>query len=112
MGILLALVGVAVLVPALGPSAEETDLGHWDGRRLGTVVLALVVFGLLIEPMGLLISVAALVAIAATAHPQTTWKSILLLNLVMLPMTWLIFVVLLGLQFDVLPSFINRLGAN
>lgn len=112
VGALLALVGIAILISTLGSPAEKTELGHWDLRRLGTVVGALIAFGLLVEPMGLLVAVAALVTIAATAHPQTTWKSILLLNLVLLPMTWAIFVLLLGLQFDAVPGFLAASGAN
>jgi Tripartite tricarboxylate transporter TctB family len=108
VGLALALTGLFVIASALSPGALRTQLGSWPLKNLAIVLGAVVLFGLLIEPMGLIIALPVLVGVSALAHPDFSWRMVLLSIIILLPLTWAIFVALLGLQFPFLPSFLMQ----
>jgi hypothetical protein len=108
VGLALALTGLCVFASALSAGAVRSQLGSWPLKRLAIVLGAVVLFALLIEPMGLIIAVPVLVGISALAHPDFSWRTVLVSIIILLPLTWGIFVALLGLQFPFLPSFLMQ----
>ena len=108
VGIALALVGGCVLVAALLPDATPSALGAWPLKSLAIVLGSVVLFGLLLEPLGLLVAVPVLLGVSALAHPDFSWRALLLLVVILVPFTWVVFVLLLGLQFPLLPSFLTQ----
>jgi hypothetical protein len=106
VGIALAIIGVCVLVAAVLPSATPSALGAWPLKSLAIVLVSVVLFGLLLEPLGLLIAVPVLLGVSSLAHPEFSWRALLLLIVLLVPFTWVIFVLLLGLQFPLLPYFL------
>jgi hypothetical protein len=52
--------------------------------------------------------VPVLIVVSSLAHRDFGWKAMLLSIAVLLPLTWLIFVLVLGLQFPVFPAFLSQ----
>ena len=103
VGVLLAITGLCVLGTALAQHARTT-VGLWPLKNCAIVLVAVILFGLLLEPMGLIVAIPVLLGISALAHPEFSWRTVLVLIVVLLPMTWVLFVALLGLQFPLLPT--------
>jgi hypothetical protein len=108
VGIALVIVGLCVMVPALLPSATPEAIGSWPLKTLAIVLGSVVLFGLMLEPLGLFMAVPALLVVSALAHPQFSWREVLLLVVLLVPFTWIVFVLLLGLQFPLLPWFLAQ----
>jgi Tripartite tricarboxylate transporter TctB family len=107
IGLLLALVGTAVLGSSLKAGSVRVRLEAWPMRGLSIVVSAIVLFALLVDSMGLLIAIPMLVGLSALAHPEFSWARTLTSIVVLLLLVLGIFVLLLKLQFRVLPSFLQ-----
>jgi Tripartite tricarboxylate transporter TctB family len=107
IGFALALTGMCVLGAAVRQHSVRSQIGSWPLRTLSIVLVAVVLFGLSLEPMGLLVAVPVLVAVSSLAHKEFSWRSLALSLLVLMPLTWGVFIVLLGLQFPLLPFFLR-----
>jgi Tripartite tricarboxylate transporter TctB family len=108
-GVALAIVGVWIMVLALRRrDGVSSAFGTWSGRNVTIVFSSIVLFGLLLQSMGLLIAVPVLLALSSYAHPGFTWRSLLISIPVLLLVTWTIFVLLLGLPLPMMPSFLAR----
>jgi Tripartite tricarboxylate transporter TctB family len=105
VGIALALVGACVFATSILPDAEHAKIGSWPLKRLVIVLLSVVLFGILLEPLGMLIAVPVLLGVSFYAHPEFSWRELLFLIVFLVPFTWAVFVLLLGLQFPLWPSF-------
>jgi putative tricarboxylic transport membrane protein len=79
LGVLLAVVGALVLFKALAFESEGGDaIGGLAWRPLLAVVGAIVAFAALLEPLGLVGSVPALVAISSLADERRQWKGVVM----------------------------------
>lgn len=107
VGLGLAVIGACVLAGSLRTATDDGAIGPWPVKVLVAILAAVVLFGLLLEPLGLLLSAALLICVAACAHPRFSIRDALLLVAILVPFTWLVFVVLLDLQFPVLPEILN-----
>jgi hypothetical protein len=105
LGGLLALVGAAALVRGLLRSGEPVGRLYW--KAIVLVLGSVVVFGLLLRGAGLAASVAALVLVAASASPRSTWTGAVLLALGMALFCALVFVKLLGLPIALLGPWLG-----
>lgn len=116
LGILLAVLGAAILFNAL---VVETPDGHkigkWAFRPLSFIILANVLFGVMIgglpsiglPPMGMILGIYVLTIIASMADGHFKLKEVLILATILSIGSYLAFVVLLKLQFPVWPTFIT-----
>jgi hypothetical protein len=107
VGVLLAITGLCVLGTALAQRVRTT-IGFWPLRNAAIVLASVVLFALLLEPLGLIVAVPVLLGASAMAHPDFSWRAAAVSMIVLLPLTWALFVVLLGLQFPLLPSFLTE----
>jgi len=104
---LLALLGLVVLFKALTIESEGGDkIGAFAWRPLIVIVVAIVVFGAMLEPIGLALTIPVLVAIASLAGDEFPWKGVLANAIVLTIGSWLIFVWGLKLTIPVWPWFI------
>lgn len=76
-------------------------------KSLAIALVSVVLFALLLDPLGLLVAIPVLLGVSALAHPEFSWRALLLLVILLVPFTWVVFVVLLGLQFPLLPYFLR-----
>jgi hypothetical protein len=106
LGVLLAVVGAVVLFRSM--RSEEVDkVTRWELRSLVVVLASVVVFGLLLMPMGLMVSVVALVVGSSLASDEFSWKATLITTIALLAISLVVFVYGLSLQFPVWPEFIG-----
>lgn len=108
LGLLLGLLGGGVILGALrGAPQEGGRIGAINLRGLAIIVLATVVFGLLIQPLGLLATLAIGAAITSLAAPGMR-PGIILINIgVQLVIGLGLFHLLLKLQIPLLPTFLG-----
>jgi hypothetical protein len=108
VGVALIVTGLVVLFGAIGAEGERTArIGRWDLRAVLAITLAVAAFALLIRPLGLIVTVPAVILLSAFADRQRAWRNVLVAIAVLLPLTWLIFIVILGLQLRLLPTFVG-----
>ena len=116
LGILLAVLGLVVTFTALTIETVNGDpVGKIAWRPLGYIIGANLIFGVLLggvvnwglPAMGLIAAIYALVLIAGLAGEKYSIKSSLILATILAVGSYVAFVVLLKLQFQVWPTFIN-----
>jgi nitrate reductase gamma subunit len=107
LGILMAILGAVILLTSLSPKAEETTVAKLDFKILAIIIGAIVVFGLLLRPMGLIISLFLLVAISSFASHEHDWKVTIANGAFLTVVCWLAFVKGLKLVFPIWPAFLG-----
>jgi len=107
LGICLALLGAVVALTALSGKATETHVERFDFRILAIIIGSVVLFGLLLRPLGLYLSLFLLVVASSTASHEFSWK-VSLANAIFLTLfCWLAFIKGLGLIFPLWPTFLG-----
>ena len=116
LGVLLAVIGVAVTFSALVVETEGGEkIGKWAWKPLFFVIAANVVFGILLAGLpaiklpafGLIVAIYAVVFIASMAETGWKVKNTFILATVLAIGSYLAFVMALKLQFPVWPAFIT-----
>jgi len=107
VGLALVLTGPVVLLGSVSSGVTRSRLGPWGLKAVLFISAGVVAFGLLIKPFGLIVAVPALIGISAFADAHRSWRTLLIAIGVLLPLAWLIFVVLLGLQLRLFPAFMG-----
>ena len=106
LSILLAVLGAIVLFKSLTIESEDGDpIGAFAWRPLIVIVLAIAVFGVMLEPLGLALSVPVLIAISSLAGDEFHWKGVAANAIVLTIGSWGIFVWGLKLTIPVWPWF-------
>lgn len=102
LGGILAALGLSLVLPALvrdGPSLTRPAL-----RPALAILIAIVVFALLLAPMGFVIASGALILIAALAEPDLRLLESVGLTLFLIAFSVVIFVLALGLPLNLWPN--------
>jgi hypothetical protein len=112
IGCLLTLIGGYLTLKGLiaAPEKEEKEDGEGGRGSLKIIVLILasvLAFALLIPKFGFLVAVASLIFVAGLASGELSWKEMAMLVVILTGLSTLVFVVGLGLSFQILPSFIT-----
>ena len=106
LAVLLALLGTAVLFKSLTIESEGGDkVGSFAWRPLLVIVVAISMFGVMLEPMGLALTVPVLIVITSFAGDEFRWKGVAVNAIVLTAFSWLIFVYGLKLTIPVWPRF-------
>lgn len=117
LGALLALLGGVVTFKALVVETEDGDkIGHWALKPLFFIISSNLIFGVLlgglpgmaIPAMGLIAAIFALTLVAALAGEEFKLKEVVVLATILALVSYLAFVLLIKLQFQVWPAFISR----
>lgn len=106
LGVMLATIGLIVLLKSLSPKAEEHDFGKWDWKTIAWVTGAVIVFAVILQYIGLILSVVVLVFFSALASHEFNWKQTLVNATVLIVMVYFAFIWGLKLQFPVWPPFL------
>jgi hypothetical protein len=116
LGIILALMGAAVILQSLVSGKPDGDpIGSWAWKPLLYVLGANVAFGALLVGLpslgvpgfGLVVAIFALTFIASLAGDEFKAKEVFVLAVILSVGSYLAFVKLLALQFPVWPTFIT-----
>ena len=106
LGLLLALLGAAVLFTALTIETHDGDpVGKIAWRPLSIIVGSVVLFGFILPRLGMFLSLPLLVLIAASASDEFHWKDALLNAVILTAGSWVIFIYGLKLTIPLLPWF-------
>jgi hypothetical protein len=117
LGILLALIGAAVVFEALVVETEDGEkIGSWAWKPLVFIIGSNVLFGICLggipkigfPSLGLIVGIYVLTFVAAKAGDEFKWKEVAVLATVLALISYLAFIVLLKLQFPVWPAFLNN----
>ncbi|MBF6986804.1 MULTISPECIES: tripartite tricarboxylate transporter TctB family protein [Cupriavidus] len=106
LGIVLALLGVLVLWGSLSSKAEEDQLARWDIKTLLWILGSVVLFGLLLKPLGMVLSVLVLVLVSSMASHEFSWKGAILNAIILVLISLGAFVYGINLQMPVWPAFL------
>ena len=110
LGLLLVVIGLFVSFKGFRIEAEDghgqVDKFHF--KPLLLVLGAVVAFGLLLRPGGLLVALAALIIISSLGSGEFKWKEILPLTVALALLVWVTFIWGLGLTIPVLPAFMQN----
>ncbi len=115
LGVVLALLGAFIVFESLVVDTEDGEkIGKFAWKPLGFIIGANLAFGILlgglpsvgIPAMGLIVGIYALVFIASLAGDHFRPKEIAILATILAILSYLAFIKLLKLQFQVWPSFI------
>jgi len=106
LGVVLALLGALVLWGSLSAKAEEDHLARWDIKSLLWILGAVVLFGLMLKPLGMVLSVLALVLVSSMASHEFSWKGAVLNSIILVVISLGAFVYGINLQMPVWPAFL------
>jgi hypothetical protein len=107
LGLILAMIGAVVLLGSLMPKATHTKVDRFDWRITGLVVGSVVLYGFLLHPLGIYLSVVVLVIVSSLASHEFSWKIAIGNAIFLVIFSYLAFIKGLGLIFPVWPSFLN-----
>jgi putative tricarboxylic transport membrane protein len=102
LGALLAVLGIAILIQSFVSNGPPVAKFYF--RPLVLIVLAVVLFGILLKPLGLVLSVAVLVGIGAFGGFEFKLKEVSILYVVLAIFSVWVFVKGLGLPIPVWPG--------
>src|SRR5664279_5400786 len=107
LSVLLAVLGAIVLFKSLTIESEGGDrIGAFAWRPLVVIVVGIAVFGAMLEPLGLALSVPVLIVISSLAGDEFHWKGVLANAVVLTVGSWAVFVWGLKLTIPVWPWFV------
>lgn len=107
LGVLLALLGVIVALGALSLKGEADRIARFDLRTVLWVLGSVVLFALVLKPLGMVLSVVVLVLVSSMASHEFTWRGALLNAVVLVVISMGAFVYGIHLQMPVWPAFLS-----
>jgi len=106
LSLLLTILGAIVLFKSLTIESEGGDpVGKFAWRPLIVIVAAIAIFGMMLERLGMLVSIPVLIILVSLAGDEFRWKGVLISAVVLTTASWAIFVLGLKLTIPVLPWF-------
>jgi hypothetical protein len=107
IGILLAAVGVITALSSLRRGAMVDAIKRPELRAMAWVLGAVVLFGLVLQPLGLIPALAVLVLVSSRASHEFAWKGALLNTAVLIVFSVAAFVWGISLQIPLWPTFVQ-----
>lgn len=108
LGLLLALIGACVIFGSLKIKTEDGEpIGSWGWRPLILITASVAVFGVALQPLGLLIALPLLVVVSAWASDEFRWKEATASAVILTFGCWAVFSWALNLQLPLWPSFLG-----
>ena len=106
LGVLLILLGTIIALRALAPKSDAEKIEGVDLRVLLLVPGSVIAFGVLLQPLGLVLTLPAVVIISSLASREFSWKDSLINATVLTALCVGVFVWALKLPFQLWPPFI------
>lgn len=106
LGVLLAVLGAAVMLKALSAPPDDSDgVGTLAWRPLLVIVVSIALFGITLPWLGLVIALPLLTIGAGLAGDEFLWKDALITAAVLTLASWMIFILGLRLTIPLWPNF-------
>jgi len=107
LGGLLLLLGIVTALKALATKSTAGQVDRFHFKPLLLVLGAVVAFGLLLRPGGLLVALAALVFISSLGSDEFKLRDVLLLTIGLAVLVLIVFIYALEMTVPVLPAFLR-----
>jgi hypothetical protein len=107
VGILLIAVGLATTAGGMRRGAAEERVQRPELRSVAWIIGAVVLFGVLLQPAGLVIALAILVIVSSLASHEFSWKGTLLNAVVLIAFSVGAFIEGINLQIPLWPAFLG-----
>jgi hypothetical protein len=107
LGGLLALLGVIITLRGLKLEEKDSHVDPFHFRPLVLVLGAVVAFGLLLRPAGLIVALAVLVIVSSFGSNEFKWKEVIPLLVGLTVLVLAVFIYGLGMTIPVLPAFMR-----
>jgi hypothetical protein len=107
LGIILALLGAIILLRALLPTKRARPIDRFDWQIVFLVVGSVALYGLILKPLGIYISMLVLVLMSSLASHQFSLKIALGNGIFLIVFSYLTFIKGLGLVFPLWPWFLR-----
>ena len=108
LSILVALLGAVVLFKSPTIESDGGDpIGKFAWRPLIVIIVAIALFGAMLEPLGLALSVPVLIAVTSLAGDEFHWKGVVANAIVLTIGSWAIFIWGLKLTIPLWPAFVR-----
>jgi len=108
LSILVALLGAVVLFKSLTIESDGGDpIGKFAWRPLIIIIFAIALFGVMLEPLGMALTVPVLIFISSLAGDEFHWKGVLVNAIVLTVSSWAIFIWGLKLTIPLWPVFLG-----
>ena len=107
LGLLLAGLGALTLFEALTIETDDGEpVGAFAWKPLGTILVAVVLFGVLLPRLGMALTIPVLVMISSLAGDEFHWREALINSVVLAVGSWAIFILGLKLVIPLWPTFL------
>ncbi|MGV3569811.1 MAG: tripartite tricarboxylate transporter TctB family protein [Ramlibacter sp.] len=107
IGILLAVVGLVVVAGSVRATATPDRLQPPQLGSLAWILGGVVLFGLLLQPAGLVIALAVLVLVASRASHEFSWRAAILNAVFLILFAVAVFIEGINLQLRLWPAFLS-----
>jgi len=108
LGVIVILLGIVIWVGGLSAKATAEKVDQFKWPTLLLILGPIALFGLLLKPLGLIVSLLILIAISSYASHEFSWKATLINATVLILICLAVFVWALRLEFPLWPSFIGH----
>ncbi|HSD54968.1 MAG TPA: tripartite tricarboxylate transporter TctB family protein [Burkholderiales bacterium] len=105
LGGLLALIGLAIFVESFIAHGEKVPRIVF--RPMTLIIVAIVLFGVLLKPLGMIVSTAILIVLGALGGHEFRMKEVVILYAILVVFAVLVFVRGLGLPIPVCPAVLD-----
>ena len=106
LGGLLVFLGILIGAAGFMAKAQELRIERFQAKPILTILVGVALFALLLPKMGLVVSLVLLILISSLASHEFSLRASLIATVVLLLMSWVVFVKGLELQFPLLPAFL------
>jgi len=107
LGVIMAILGALIGASALSSKAENNEVGRLSFRPLFIIIGSVILYGILMRPLGVYLSSLILVVLGSTASHEFKWKTAIINAICLTVAVHFIFIVGLGLIFPLWPSFLG-----
>jgi len=107
LGIIMAVLGAILSIGGMSSKAEHTEVSKFDWRSLVLVLGSVTLFGLLLKPLGLYLSLVLLVMGSSIASHEFSLKVAIANAVFLVVFAYVAFVKGLGLIFPLYPWFMG-----
>lgn len=97
------LAGTGAILVIKAAVVDGPRLGGWAWRPAVMIPLATIAFALLVDRLGLVVTMAVSMTLAALGTPETSWREYLLFALFMMAFGVVVFILGLGMPIPILP---------
>ena len=107
LGIILAGLGALTLFEALTIETEDGEpVGKFAWKPLGTILVAVLLFGFLLPRLGMALTIPVLVIVSSLAGDEFHWRDAIINSVILAIGSWAIFILGLKLVIPLWPTFL------